>query len=81
MSPLPIVWLSWAAASKAEASLKVANTEAALQAKLRRLTVLATQVSAALKRLGVASKDEQRALGRELERASQESKKIGEGLK
>jgi len=69
------------AASQAEGSLKAAKTEPALQPKLRRLTVLATQVGAALKRLGVASKDEQRALGRELERASQESKKIGEGLK
>ena len=69
------------AVSQAEASLKAATTEPALQPKLRRLTVLATQVSAAVKRLGVASKDEQRALGRELEAASQESKKIGEGLK
>jgi hypothetical protein len=68
------------AASKAEVALKAATTEAALQPKLRRLTVLGTQVSAAVKRLGVASKGERRALGRELERAAQESKKIGEGL-
>jgi hypothetical protein len=69
------------AASQAEASLKAATTEPALQPTLRRLTALATQVSAALKRLGGASKDEQPALGRELKTAAQESKKIGEGLK
>ncbi len=69
------------AASQAEASLKAAKTEPALQPKLRQLTALVTQVSAALKRLGGASKDEQRALGRELQTAAQESKKIGKGLK
>ena len=69
------------AVSQAEASLKAATTEPALQPKLRQLVILAAQVGAAVKRLGVASKDELRALGRELERASQESKKIGEGLK
>jgi hypothetical protein len=69
------------AASRAEASLKAAKTEPALQPKLRRLTALVTQVSAALKRLGVASKDEQRALGRELQAAAQESQKIGKGLR
>jgi len=68
------------AVSQAEASLKAATTEPALQPKLRRLTVLATQVSAALKRLGGASKDEQRALGRELQTAAQESQTIGKGL-
>ena len=61
------------AASQAEASLKAAKTEPALQPKLRQLTALATQVSAALKRLGGASKDEQRALGRELETAARDS--------
>jgi len=69
------------AASKAETSLKAAKTEPALQPKLRRLTALATQISAGLKRLGDASKDEQRALGRELQTAAQESKKIDTGLK
>ncbi len=69
------------AASKAEASLKAAKTEPALQPKLRRLTALATQISASLRRLGDASKDEQRALGRELQTAAQQSKKIGRGLK
>ena len=69
------------AASQAEASLKAARTEPALKPKLRRLTALVTQVSAALKRLGGASKAEQRALGRDLEAAAQESQKIGEELK
>jgi hypothetical protein len=69
------------AASQAEASLKAARTEPALKPKLRRLTALGTQVSAALKRLGGASKAEQRTLGRELEAAAQESQKIGGGLK
>jgi hypothetical protein len=69
------------AASQAEASLKAAKTEPALQPKLRQLTALATQVSAALKRLGRASIDEQRALGRELQTAARDSEKIGEGLR
>jgi hypothetical protein len=69
------------AASKVEASLNAAKTEPALQPKLRRLTALVTQVSVALKRLGDASKDEQRVLGRELQAAAQESEKIGNGLK
>ena len=68
------------AASQAEASLKAAKIEPALEPKLRQLTALATQVSAALKRLGDASKDEQRALGRELQTAAQESKQISKGL-
>jgi len=69
------------AASQAEASLKAARTEPALEPKLRQLAALAAQVSAALKRLGGASKDEQRALGRELQTAARESKTIGKGLK
>lgn len=69
------------AAFKAEASLKAAKTVPALQPKLRQLAILAAQVSAALKQLGGASKDEQRALGRELQRAAQESKAIGKGFK
>ena len=69
------------AASQADASLKAAKTEPALEPKLRQLTALATQVSAALKRLGGASKDEQRALGRQLETAARESAQIAKGLK
>jgi hypothetical protein len=65
------------AASQAEASLKAAKTEPAFQPKLRQLTALVTQVSAALKRLGGASNAEQRALGRELQAAARESEKIG----
>jgi Phage integrase family len=69
------------AASQAEASLKAAETEPALQPELRRLTALAARVSVALKRLGGASKDQQRALGRELQTAARESERIGQGLK
>lgn len=69
------------AASQAEASLKAAKTEAALEPKLRQLAVLAAQVGAAFKRLGGASKDEQRALGRALQAAAGESEQIGRGLK
>ncbi len=69
------------AASQAEASLKAAKTDPALQPKLHQLTALATEVSTALMRLGGASKDEQRALGRELQTAARESEKIGKGLK
>ena len=69
------------AASQAEVSLRAAKTEPALQPKLRQLVILAAQVSAALKRLGGASKEEERALGRELQTAARESKTIGKGLK
>jgi hypothetical protein len=69
------------AASQAEASLKTAKTEPALEPKLRKLAVLATQVRADLKRLGGASKDEERALGGELQTAAQESQSIGKELK
>ncbi len=69
------------AASEAEASLKAAKSEPALEPKLRRLTLLASRVRADLKRLGDASKEEARALGRELQTAAEESQKIGEGLK
>jgi alkylhydroperoxidase/carboxymuconolactone decarboxylase family protein YurZ len=69
------------AASRAEASLKAAKTEPALQPKLRHLAALGSQVSAALKRLGGASKDEQRTLGRELQTAAQESEQIREALR
>jgi DNA-binding transcriptional regulator YdaS (Cro superfamily) len=43
------------AASQAEASLKAAKTEPALESKLRQLAVLASQVRADLKRLGGAT--------------------------
>ena len=68
------------AASKIEASLKAANTAPALEPKLRRLTALASQVNAALNRLGRASKDGQRALGLALRVAARESKMIGQEL-
>ena len=68
------------AASQAEASLKAAKTEPALEPKLRQLAILASQVSADLKRLGSASRDEQRALARELQAAALASQKIGDGL-
>jgi hypothetical protein len=69
------------AASQAEASLKAAKTETALEPSLRQLAVLAGHVSADLKRLGSASRDEDRALARALQAAAQASQKIGEGLK
>jgi hypothetical protein len=69
------------AASRAEAYLKAAKTEPALQPKLRRMTALAAQVSAALKRLGGASKDEQRTLTRQLQTAAKESEQIGTALR
>ena len=68
------------AASKVEASLKAAKTAPALEPKLRRLTALASQVSAALKRLGGAARDGQRVLGAELRAAARKSKTIGEEL-
>jgi hypothetical protein len=69
-----------AAASQAEASLRAATTEPALEPRLRRLTILAGHVSADLERLAVASTDEQRLLGRDLEAAALASQRIGEGL-
>lgn len=68
------------AASQAEATLKAAKTQSGLESKLRQLAVLASQVSADLKRLGSASEDEDRALARELQAAALASAKIGEGL-
>jgi len=69
------------AASQAEASLKAAKIEPAFEPKLRRLAVLAAQVRADLNRLGGASKEDERAIGRELQAAAQESQKISEELK
>jgi hypothetical protein len=68
------------AASEAEASLKVAETEPALAPTLRRLVIIASQVSDDLERLGSASNDEARALARDLQAAAQASRQIGEGL-
>jgi hypothetical protein len=68
------------AASNAEVSLKAATTEPALEPTLRQLVVLAGQISADLERLGSASRDEARAIARELQAAAQASRKIGEGL-
>ena len=62
-------------------ALEAAKTESALEPKLRQLAALAAQVRAALKRLGGASKEGQRALGRELQTAARESKTIGKGFK
>jgi hypothetical protein len=69
------------AASRLEASLKTAKTAPALEPELRQLTALAAQVRGDLQRLGGASKEEERAIGRELQAATQASQKIGEGLK
>jgi hypothetical protein len=60
------------AASKAADSLQTATTEPALEPKLRQLAALASEVSADLKRLGHASKEEQSALARQLETAAKE---------
>jgi hypothetical protein len=68
------------AASRDLASLKTAKTKPGLEPKLRRLTALATRVSTELERLGGASRDDRRKLGRELQAAARESQKIGEGL-
>ena len=69
------------AASQAETSLKAAKIEPAFEPKLRQLAVLAAQVRANLNRLGGASKEEERAIGRELQASAQESQKISEELK
>jgi hypothetical protein len=58
------------AASKSATSLRTAKTEPMLRPKLRQLTDLSGKVSADLKRLGHASKDEQPRLARELELAA-----------
>jgi hypothetical protein len=67
------------AASRTESTLKAAKTAPALQSRVRQLAILAGQLGANLKRLGNASKDEARALARELDAASRASQKIGEG--
>ncbi len=62
------------AASKSAASLKTAKTTPALEPKLRKVASLAGKVSADLKRLGQASKDEQPGLARRLESSAKELK-------
>ena len=69
------------AASQVEASLKTAKTEPAFEPELRRLAVLAAQVRDDLNRLDGASKEEERAIGGELQASAQESQKISEELK
>jgi hypothetical protein len=68
------------AASQAAVTLNAAKTEPGLEPRLRQLAVLAGQLSAALKRLGSASKDEDLALAHEFHAAAQAIQKIGEGL-
>jgi hypothetical protein len=69
------------AASQSATSLKAAKTTPTLEPKLRGLAKLAGQVGSDLKRLGKASRDEQRTLGRELLTAAQAAKKLGGGGK
>jgi hypothetical protein len=67
------------AAARDAASLKAAETKAASEPELRELRTLATRVAADLEGLGAASRDEQRRLGRELQAAAEESRRIGKG--
>ena len=69
------------AAAKAAASLETAKTKPAHESKLHRLATLARRVSDNLDRLGSASKDEQRTLASDLQRAAEQSNQIAEGLK
>jgi hypothetical protein len=68
-------------ASKAAASLETAKTKPALESELHRLASLAQTISDDLDRLGDASKSEQRSHANELQRASDQSNQIAEGLK
>jgi hypothetical protein len=68
------------AAAKAAAALRHARAAAALESKRRELSVIASRVHAELERLGGASKDGQRALGRALESAAHASERIGAEL-
>ena len=69
------------AASQVAGSLRAARTEPAFEPALRRLAVLAAQVSVDLNRLGGASKEEEHAIGLELQASAQESHKISEAFK
>ena len=68
------------AASKEASALTSAHTAPALAQKLRVVTGLATRVSAALRRLGKASRSEQRLLAAQLERAARQSAQIARSL-
>ncbi len=69
------------AAVRVEAELKRAKTEPSLEPKLHRLAVIAARVSVVLERLGGASRNEERALARELRAAAAEAERIGRALK
>jgi len=60
------------AASQSASSLRTATTQPKLEPELHRISTLAQKVSADLKRLGHASKAEQRALARRLAAAAKE---------
>jgi hypothetical protein len=68
------------AASQAQAFLSAAKTGSRLEPTLRRLAILAGQVSVDLESLGSASKDGARVLARELRAAAEASQQIGEAL-
>ena len=68
------------AISRETASLTKAEADPGLEPKLRALRGLAVRVSAELRQLPGASRDRQRALGRELGSAAGELERIGKGL-
>jgi hypothetical protein len=68
------------AISREKASLTKAAAEPELEPKLRTLRGLAVRVGAELRQLPGASRDRQRALGRELGSAADELDRIGKGL-
>ena len=68
-------------AAQTASTLKTAKTKPALEPKLHRLTALAHGVSVDLDRLRSASRNEQRTLAKELQRAADQSNRIAEGLK
>lgn len=67
-------------ASQVAASLAAARTEPGLEPRRRRLSTLATRISADLDRLGAASSAGQRSLGRRLSSAARQSGDIAESL-
>ena len=68
-------------AAQTASTLEKAKTKPALEPKLHRLATLARGVSADLNRLANASKQEQRKLANDLQRAADQSNRISEGLK
>lgn len=68
------------AASEIAATLNAATTDPELDSPRRRLAALSSRVSVEVQRLGGASSDQQRVLGRELQAAAQASEKIDKGL-